>query len=392
MPRRRILFFTGTFCPHSETFIYEDIKGLAEQHEVRVLTLERANMDKFPFDEDLIRVLPYSRGPWLKRKILNRLYAWQLYTSHYNQAIHKLLKEELSHFQPDIIHSFFGTMSLLLHDNLSKPTPPLVSSFLGFDASRQIKKSKTYTSKIRKLLNQPYVFPTANAQSLLDYLNKAGASSPYQRYIPLGVDTDFFQPLAPPPPASPRKFIQVARLADKKGHRFTFLAFKRLKVLHPDWNWSLKLVGDGELRGQLEEQVQQLGLGDNIEFLGWKSPAEVRSLLEASHCFLQHSITPDSGDKEGIPAAIKEAMAMALPVISTYHSGIPELVRDGENGRLIAEGDIEQYTLALKEAFHWKLFPQNRHEIVSGFSLRQRIERLSDFYDYAIEQTSSSPH
>jgi glycosyltransferase involved in cell wall biosynthesis len=67
--------------------------------------------------------------------------------------------------------------------------------------------------------------------------------------------------------------------------------------------------------------------------------------------FIQHSITdPDTGDEEGLPASIQEAMAHSLAVISTRHAGIPEVVEEGVTGWLVDEGDVEKMAIAILKA------------------------------------------
>jgi colanic acid/amylovoran biosynthesis glycosyltransferase len=75
--------------------------------------------------------------------------------------------------------------------------------------------------------------------------------------------------------------------------------------------------------------------------LGWKTQQEVAEILGQAHVLLAPSVTAPSGDQEGTPVALMEAMAMGMPVIATRHSGIPEMVRDGENGFLVPERDPE---------------------------------------------------
>jgi len=88
-------------------------------------------------------------------------------------------------------------------------------------------------------------------------------------------------------------------------------------------------------------------MGQQVRLLGWKTHEEVKRLLEESHVLVAPSLTSQNGDQEGIPNAIKEAMASGLPVISTFHSGIPELVSDGVSGLLVPERDVTAIANAL---------------------------------------------
>ena len=84
--------------------------------------------------------------------------------------------------------------------------------------------------------------------------------------------------------------------------------------------------------------------------------------------------------KEGIPNAIMEAMAMELPVISTWHAGIPELVEDGVNGYLIEERNVEAYAKRMLDILHWKRIPANRFKIIEKFSIESHYKELTNIY------------
>jgi colanic acid/amylovoran biosynthesis glycosyltransferase len=99
------------------------------------------------------------------------------------------------------------------------------------------------------------------------------------------------------------------------------------------------IVGDGELRLQIEQQISLLGMQDVVTLAGWCNHEQVVEQIHAAHLLIAPSVTASNGDQEGIPNVVKEAMATGLPVLTTRHGGIPELVEDGVNGYLVAEGD-----------------------------------------------------
>ena len=93
--------------------------------------------------------------------------------------------------------------------------------------------------------------------------------------------------------------------------------------------------------------VAERGLGGRVTLHGYRSHAEVAALMARAAMFVQHSVTDPDGRIEGFPVAIAEAMFTALPVVSTRHSGIPEHVRDGVTGFLVAEGDVAGMAAAM---------------------------------------------
>ncbi|MCE7903395.1 MAG: glycosyltransferase [Gammaproteobacteria bacterium PRO9] len=86
-----------------------------------------------------------------------------------------------------------------------------------------------------------------------------------------------------------------------------------------------------------------------VILLGWQDQAQIVEQVKAAHLMLVPSVTARDGDQEGIPVSAMEAMATGLPVIATRHSGIPELVRDRENGRLADERDAAGLARAISE-------------------------------------------
>ena len=103
------------------------------------------------------------------------------------------------------------------------------------------------------------------------------------------------------------------------------------------------LVGDGEMRPQIEAAIARLGVQDAVTLAGWQDEAAIRQYLDASHAMILPSFA------EGLPMVIMEAMAAARPVIATYIAGTPELVLPGQTGWLVPAGDVEGLAEAIVE-------------------------------------------
>ena len=146
-----------------------------------------------------------------------------------------------------------------------------------------------------------------------------------------------------PPRAAPLLF--VGRLRIRKGVEVLLEALARLveSAGGPGTEARLAIAGDGEHRAALEERVRELGLGEQVEFLGRRSAAEVRSLLAAARALVVPSIY------EGMPLVVLEAMEAGAPVVASRVSGIPEVVADGETGWLVPPEDPEALAAALRE-------------------------------------------
>ncbi len=137
-------------------------------------------------------------------------------------------------------------------------------------------------------------------------------------------------------------FVCVGRLCAQKGQLILLDAFADL--VREGRRARLVLAGDGEMRPEVEARIRQLEIADHVDITGWISEQEVRDQLRAARCMVLPSFA------EGLPVVIMESLAMGRPVISTYIAGIPELVRDGENGWLVPAGDVSALTAALREA------------------------------------------
>lgn len=118
-------------------------------------------------------------------------------------------------------------------------------------------------------------------------------------------------------------FVGLGRFVDKKAPYYTILAFQKVLEKYPDAR--LTLAGDGSLYDVCKNLVSYFKLNSSISLPGIIAPEEFMKLLSKCRAFVQHSITPGSGDMEGTPLAVLEASAAAIPVISTYHAGIPDV-------------------------------------------------------------------
>lgn len=156
-----------------------------------------------------------------------------------------------------------------------------------------------------------------------------------------GVDELFLKQEPIPVPDEPR-FVCIGRLSEQKGHLLLIKAAGQLA--DEGLAFKLILVGDGELRPQVEAMIAQLGLQNHVEITGWASNPEVQQQLLASRVMVLPSFA------EGLPVVIMEALALSRPVISTYVAGIPELVEPGTCGWLVPPGSVEALADAMRTA------------------------------------------
>ncbi|MGV2831203.1 glycosyltransferase [Myxosarcina sp. GI1(2024)] len=200
----------------------------------------------------------------------------------------------------------------------------------------------------------------------------------------MGINCDDFAFIPREPTAdSSTKLVSVCRLVEKKGIEYAIRAVA--KLARSRRNIEYNIVGDGELKPKLQELITELNIGDRIKLLGWKQKTEVIDLLNNSDLLLAPSVTARNGDREGIPVALMEAMAMGLPVISTLHSGIPELVEHGVSGFLVPERDsdaiAEKLEYFLEHPEVWTEMGKAGREIVTqNYNIDKLNNRLVEIY------------
>ncbi|MCR2052772.1 glycosyltransferase [Actinomyces bowdenii] len=160
------------------------------------------------------------------------------------------------------------------------------------------------------------------------------------------LELDRFPYVPHPAPTAPLRVCALGRLVPKKGFADLITAVRLLvdrgvPVL-------LEIAGDGEERQALASQAQELGLGEQVRFLGPLTQAEVRELLARSDVFAAPCIEAADGNLDGLPTVVLESMVCGTPVVATSVSGLPEVVRDGETGILLPPGRPVDLTKALE--------------------------------------------
>ena len=183
-------------------------------------------------------------------------------------------------------------------------------------------------------------------QVMRDRLMSIGIPGEIIHDIPYGVDV--LDEYPEKPGTDSLHWLAVGRMVGKKAPLKTLKAFQIALASQP--NIHLDFVGEGPLLAEARAFVNQYSLENNVHLHGGQPHEVVSSLMEQCHAFVQHSVVdPDTGDEEGMPVAIREAMGHALPVVSTRHAGIPEAVRHGQTGFLVNEGDVDGMAMHMIE-------------------------------------------
>ncbi len=280
----------------------------------------------------------------------------------------------------------YGDMGVQVMDAAERSGVPLIVHFHGYDASVNsvlAENKQTY----------PRMFGIASAiiavsRAMRCKLIELGAPEEKVHYNPYGVDCDEFS--GADPAAAPPVFLAVGRFTEKKAPQITVSAFARVLQSYPEAR--LRMVGEGPLLEECQTLANELGIDDAVEFLGAQEHSVIKREMPQARCLIQHSVVSPSGDSEGTPVTILEAGATGLPVVSTRHAGIPDVVIEGETGLLVDEHDepsMAQHMirLAREPELAGVMGRAARAHIRKNFSKPQRLGRLWSIIESCINQS-----
>ena len=233
----------------------------------------------------------------------------------------------------------------------------------------------------------------ASSASLQERLLELGCPESKLRLNRTGIPLDAFPRTECSAPADGSwRLVQACRLIEKKGLNDSLHAFAAFRQRYPKAHFTL--AGEGPLLEETEALAQQLGVADAVTFAGFLRGPDLSALYREAHVFLHPSRMTADQNQEGVPNSMLEAMATGLPVVATFHGGIPEAVDSGQTGLLVPERDREGLRESLLELAdnpaRWTAMGQAAADAMANhFEASRQIERLEGFYDEAVELGSS---
>ena len=271
----------------------------------------------------------------------------------------------------DIIHCHFGpcgNLGVLLKE-VGAIRGKVITAFHGYDLSSYIEKNGNRIYE--KLFEKGDLFLPISRRWKGELI-KLGCRKEKILVHRMGIDVGRFGFLQ----RKVRKdgkisILTVARLVEKKGVQYGIQAVAKVLKHYPDVEY--RIAGDGPLRRDLIDLINKLNINKNVKLLGWKQQDYISELMSHADILLAPSVTSKDGDQEGIPVVLMEASARGLPVISTYHSGIPELVIDRKSGLLVQERNVN----ALAEKLEYLITHQEMQEEM-GREGRKYVEENYD--------------
>jgi colanic acid/amylovoran biosynthesis glycosyltransferase len=312
-----------SYLGRSATFIYTAIRFQSAFRPV-VLAERTENLSEFP-TAHLHRLVRPDRK--LPERLSSRLWA---HMHGFARTYDHNLARTTRRAGCILLHAHFGWAGCAALPARRRLGIPLVTTFYGHDLS------DTRGLDYERLFRDGALF-VCEGPVMGEHLAELGCPRSKIRTVRIGLDLAQFR-FAPKPRSRPLVIVQACRFVEKKGVDLSIRAFAaaRSRLGRSE----LLLVGDGELRSELESLAAQLGVADSIRFLGMLSHAEYQQAIQRADVCIQPSRVAQDGDTEGgAPTVLLEMQAVGIPLVSTVHADIPFVVADPS--RLAAEEDVD---------------------------------------------------
>lgn len=393
----KILFFVSSFPCTSETFVLSQVTSMIDKgHDVRVFSwgmgdancthkdIEKYDLLSKTIYRDmevpkshvirLLRIIPYI----FKLFVRYGFKIFRLSIPKYGDA--KKSKNLMQYYiaqrfltldwVPDAIVSHFGDNGIIITALRNAGIIPLGTKCFTYFHAHEI---------CRMSVEEIATFygPMFNNYDILLPINhlwekrliEAGARSTNVKVLHMGVNLKRFNYVENNNIGGTMHILTVGRLCGQKGYEYAIrgvVEYAKSTTKMIDY----KIIGRGELYDELQFLVKNLQATDYIHFLDAQPQHVVINEMQRANVFLLPSVTDDDGFMEGIPVAIMEAMAVGIICVSTYHSGIPELISNGKTGFLCKEKDAGEISKALS---HIESLSQDNLETIRE-KARQVIE------------------
>lgn len=325
----KVLHVLETFLHRTEVFIYSYLNEFinAEPH---VLASVKQNAEEFPFTP--VTYIP-RRRPWTS---VSRWLSAGYHMKTGRSLQHAEIETFVRALKPDVIHAHFGPSGYDMLRYRRHFDVPLVTTFYGYDMSRlprkeiwQVQYAKLFAEGDLFLVEGPHM-----RQKLLDIGAPEGKTAIQRIAIHPGRYPAWR-------PAGDRAVILfVGRFTEKKGLLYALKAVQALRERVR--NIEFRIVGDGSQRDDMYRFVADNNMQGCVTFLGMRTHDEVIRELSEANVFICPSVTAEDGDSEGgAPTILLEAQAIGLPIVSTCHADIPNVVGGGPGISLCNERDAD---------------------------------------------------
>ena len=377
MSKPVVVHYNYELVDRTETFIYNYVSNLRTFHSIYFAD-NLMNLDAFPLPEGDVYQVPcgpprkYSRG-WLYAQVRKRLDG----DISAEEAILRARRARL-------IHAHFGPQGFFALKLRGRLRIPIVTTFYGYDVS-QLLAEPEWRSRYATLFREGDLF-LVEGEFMKARLIDLGCPASKVQIQRIAVPLSRIPFVARRPKRKDEKAVVLfsGRFIEKKGAIYALSAIERVK--RDGANVEFRMAGDGPLRPDIEAAILDLGLSDDVKMLGFLGYRDYLHEMGKADIFLHPSVTAEDGDSEGgAPTVILEAQATGMPVVTTTHADIPNVVVPGKSALLSAERDVsglaEHLSYLLKHQDVWEEMGRaGRQFIEQHHDLDKEIDRLEDQY------------
>jgi len=386
---KTVIHYGGSYLPITETWIYGQIKNL-KRYQPIVYTLKTENLDIYPTEK--IRSLELKDGLMNVTTFLNK--GWNKVFGFYPPFALYLMRDK-----PNLIHTHFGPSGYNLLKLKSIFKFSLITSFYGYDLSKLPHQNSRWKSRYKKLFKEGDCF-LVEGHYMKKCLTELGCPGEKITVQHLGIDLNQIKFVPRKPKKSGNTYVLIAgSFREKKGMPYAIAAFGKVKQAYPQLKLKLTIIGDstGTLRNEKEKKkildtIKKYELKDCVRMLGYQPYPVFLRELEKHHIFLSPSVHASDGDAEGgAPVSIIEASASGMPVLSTTHCDIPEVIIDKENGYLVPERDtdalVEKLEFLISNPDIWEqMGRKGREHIEKNYNITTQVQKLEEIYDMVVRR------
>lgn len=406
MKKLRIAFLVSTFPTISETFIVNQISDLIDRgHEVKIFAFQQGNssivhekirsyalMEKTIFYQEqhvskIKRFFPFLKFVITRNKVANFKRLVQNFHFRrdgiraFNLHFYYKIKWILGEGDFDIFHAHFGSNGAYiaqLKELGFLSNTKLVATFHGYDLTPNLLPK--YRIEYEDLFKEADLL-TVNTEYTKSILKQITSEKKVE-ILPVGLDTSDFYPVKRS--GDSFQLLFVGRLIPLKAPDLILEIIRKL-IVKGHTNIKLTMVGDGELRGNINEYIRQYKLEPYVLLKGALSQEEVRDILNYTDVFVMPGIYDRNERAETQGLVIQEAQAMEVPVIVSDAGGMKYGVLDGETGFVVKEKDIEGFVKKIEILLTDKVMGKNmgkrgREFIVENYDSKVLGDQLEKLY------------
>ncbi len=382
----KIAYAIHNYLGLTETFIYSYLIHI-KTFTPLVITASAVNQEHFPFHAvyDASQIPRYSWW-WFRDRAA---YYYSLdkkdYFEHILYFTHILKKEKVR-----LIHAHFGPEGAAMVPIKRWLNLPLITTFYGYDVS-QLPRETLWKHTYQRLFQEGDLF-LVEGGNMMRSLIEIGC--PVEKIViqHIGVNTEKIHYNARTPPDGKVILLFCGRFVEKKGLIYSLQALRRLLSRYPDIE--LRIIGDGILRRDIESFIQENNLGHHVRLLGYQPHHVFVEELKKAHIYLQPSVTAQNGDSEGgAPTTLLEAQASGIPVVSSYHADIPEVVIHGKSGLLAPErnSDVlaDHVSYLIDHPEEWPIMGrEGRRHVEANYNISREVKNLEAIYSSLISKNT----